>query len=39
MRLMDCLRLRILDVDFDYSQIVVREAKVRKIALFLYQNV
>lgn len=27
MRLMDCLRLRILDVNFDYSQIVVREGK------------
>ena len=30
MRLMDCLRLRILDVDFDYSQIIVREGKGKK---------
>lgn len=30
MRLMECVRLRILDVDFDYQQILVREAKGRK---------
>lgn len=27
MRLMECVRLRVLDVDFDYSQILVRNAK------------
>ena len=27
MRLMECVRLRILDVDFDYQQIIVRNAK------------
>ncbi|MBI3560497.1 MAG: integron integrase [Gammaproteobacteria bacterium] len=27
MRLMECIRLRVLDVDFDYQQIVVRNAK------------
>ena len=27
MRLMECVRLRVLDVDFGYQQIVVREAK------------
>ena len=30
MRLMECVRLRILDVDFDYQQILVREAKGKK---------
>ena len=30
MRLMECIRLRILDVDFDYQQILVREAKGKK---------
>lgn len=30
MRLMECVRLRILDVDFDYHQILVREAKGKK---------
>ena len=30
MRLMECARLRILDVDFDYQQILVREAKGKK---------
>ncbi len=30
MRLMDCVRLRILDIDFEYSQIVVREGKGKK---------
>ena len=30
MRLMECVRLRVLDVDFDYQQIVIREAKGRK---------
>ncbi|MFW2440407.1 MAG: integron integrase [Arenicellales bacterium] len=30
MRLMECIRLRILDVDFDYQQILVREAKGMK---------
>ena len=30
MRLMECVRLRILDVDFDYQQILVRNAKGKK---------
>ena len=30
MRLMECIRLRIQDVDFDYRQILVREAKGKK---------
>ena len=30
MRLMECVRLRVLDVDFKYRQIVIREAKGRK---------
>ncbi|MDH5601738.1 MAG: integron integrase [Gammaproteobacteria bacterium] len=30
MRLMECVRLRVLDVDFDYQQIVVRQAKGNK---------
>lgn len=30
MRLMECVRLRVLDVDFDYQQIMVREAKGKK---------
>lgn len=30
MRLMECARLRIMDVDFDYQQIMVREAKGKK---------
>ncbi len=30
LRLMECLRLRILDVDFDYQQILIREAKGKK---------
>ncbi len=30
MRLMECVRLRIKDVDFDYQQIMVREAKGKK---------
>lgn len=30
MRVMECVRLRILDVDFDYQQILVREAKGKK---------
>ena len=30
MRIMECLRLRILDVDFDYNQILVRQAKGNK---------
>ncbi len=30
LRLMECVRLRILDVDFDYSQILVRQAKGNK---------
>ena len=27
MRLMECVRLRVQDVDFDYQQIMVRQAK------------
>ncbi|NKC13795.1 MAG: tyrosine-type recombinase/integrase [Gammaproteobacteria bacterium] len=27
MRLMECVRLRVMDVDFDYAQIVVRSGK------------
>ena len=30
MRLMECVRLRILDIDFDYQQILVRNAKGNK---------
>lgn len=30
MRLMECIRLRVLDVDFGYQQILVRDAKGRK---------
>ena len=30
MRLMECVRLRVLDVDFSYEQIMVREAKGKK---------
>lgn len=30
LRLMECIRLRVLDIDFDYQQILVREAKGKK---------
>lgn len=30
LRLMECIRLRVLDIDFDYKQILVREAKGKK---------
>ena len=30
MRLMECVRLRILDVDFDYQQLLIRGAKGKK---------
>lgn len=30
MRLMECIRLRILDIDFEYSQIIIREGKGKK---------
>ena len=30
MRLMECIRLRVLDIDFDYKKILVREAKGKK---------
>ncbi len=30
MRLMECIRLRVKDVDFDYSQIIIRDAKGNK---------
>ncbi len=30
MRLMECIRLRIFDIDFDYQQIVIRNAKGNK---------
>ena len=30
MRLMECVRLRVLDVDFGYQQILIREAKGKK---------
>lgn len=30
MRLMECVRLRVLDVDFEYQQIVIRQAKGNK---------
>ena len=30
MRLMECIRLRVLDIDFDYKQIIIREAKGKK---------
>jgi integrase len=33
LRLMECLSLRVKDLDFDYQQIVVRDAKGTKTAL------
>ena len=30
MRLMECIRLRIFDIDFDYHQIIIRDAKGKK---------
>lgn len=30
MRLMECVRLRVMDVDFDYREIIVRDGKGRK---------
>lgn len=30
LRLMECVRLRVLDVDFDYQKILIREAKGKK---------
>ena len=30
MRLMDCVRLRVQDIDFEYQQIVVRDGKGKK---------
>jgi len=30
MRLMECIRLRVLDIDFDYHQILIRQAKGKK---------
>jgi len=30
LRLMECLRLRVKDIEFDYSQIIVRDAKGSK---------
>lgn len=30
MRLMECIRLRVLDVDFEYKQIIIRQAKGKK---------
>ncbi len=30
LRLMECLRLRVKDVDFEYQQIVVRDGKGQK---------
>lgn len=30
MRLMECIRLRVLDIDFDYHQILIRDAKGKK---------
>jgi len=30
LRLMECIRLRIFDIDFDYQQIIVRNAKGNK---------
>jgi len=30
LRLMECIRLRICDLDFDYKQIVVRDGKGKK---------
>ncbi len=30
MRLMECIRLRIQDIDFDYNQIIIRDAKCNK---------
>lgn len=36
MRLMECVRLRVLDVDFGYKQIVIREGKGKKDRLSLF---
>jgi len=30
MRLMECIRLRVLDIDFEYKQIIIRQAKGNK---------
>jgi len=30
LRLMECIRLRVLDIDFDYQQILIRNAKEKK---------
>jgi len=30
MRLMECVRLRVLDIDFDYKKIIIRQAKGKK---------
>lgn len=39
LRLMECARLRIKDVDFDYRQIVVRDGKGRKDRITMLPNV
>ena len=38
LRLMECIRLRIFDVDFDYQQIIVRDGKGNKGRFLLLQN-
>ncbi len=39
LRLMECVRLRIKDIDFDYRQIVVRDGKGRKDRITMLPNV
>lgn len=36
MRLMECIRLRVLDVDFEYKQIIIRQAKGKRTGLCLF---
>ena len=38
MRLMECLRLRVEDIDFGSSEIIIREAKATKIGTSSYQK-
>ena len=35
LRLMECLRLRVKDIDFGYGQIVVRDGKMKYITVLL----
>jgi integrase len=38
MRLMECLRLRVKDVDFGYSQILIRDGKGKRTELPCFLN-